>query len=182
MAVLLEGISVVIRCDRLLAAFGNDWNAFKRTVPNRTLCADDELARVGFMAPADVRLFVDALQRRGLTYLVDGVAQDLIVVDQLRGPVANCDWVEFGHINLDRDPKKRVSACRLKGSTESVVITPEDWTFEQSLSSSFGFVSNEHADKSLTLVRQQDGLEVYHNRLTGKEVFVGRAGNTKSEM
>lgn len=168
MAVLIEAISVVIRGDRLLAAFGNDWSAFKGIVPNRTLCADEELARVGFMVPAEAKAFVETLQRRGLVYLMDGAAQDLIVVDQLHGPVANCDWVDFGQISLGGDSQQRVSACRLKGSTQPVVITPDGWKFEQSLSSSFGFVPNEHVDKSLTLVRQKDGLEVFHNRLTGK--------------
>jgi hypothetical protein len=75
----------------------------------------------------------------------------IIVVDQQRGPVAECDWVEFGQISLGGDPQKRVSACRLKGSTQSVIVTPDGWTFEQSLSSSFGFVPNEHLDRSLPL-------------------------------
>jgi hypothetical protein len=182
MAVLVEAISVVIRCDRLLGAFGNDWEAFKRIVPNKTLCADNELARVGFMSPDDVRVFVETLHRHGLTYLLDGAAQDLIVVDQLRGPVAACDWVEFGHISLDGDQKKRVAACRLSESTQSVVVTPEGWTFEQSLSSSFGFVPSQHIEKSLTLKRDENGLEVYHNRLTGKDVFVGRTSNRKDRV
>jgi hypothetical protein len=181
MAVLAEGISVVIRCDRLLAAFGNDWEAFKAFVPNGRLCAEDELARVGFMSPADVKAFVDRLAARGLTYIANGVAQDLVVVDQLRGPMVRCDWIHFGQISLDGDPKKRVAACRLNGSTQSVVVTPEGWTFEQSLSSSFGFVPDEHLKKSLTFVRHQDGMEVYRNRLTGKEVFIGRTSTRRNE-
>lgn len=179
MAVLAEGISVVIRCDRLLAAFDNDWHAFKAIVPNRTLCADNELVRVGFMAPADVEGFVDLLRGRGLTYLVDGFAKDLVVVDQLRGPLVRCDWIEFGRISLDGDPNKKVAACRLAGSSQSVVVMPEGWRFEQSLSVSFGFVPNEHVDKSLRFVRRQDGLDVYKNALTGREVFIGRTGRGK---
>jgi hypothetical protein len=179
MAVLVEAISVVIRCDRLLIAFDNDWDAFKDTVPNGTLCADNEVARVGFMSPTDVENYVSRLAKHGLRYIVDGTAKDLIVVDQQRGPAARCDWIEFGHINLDRESKKRVSACRLRGSTESVVVTPEGWTFEESLSASFGFVPNSQIEKSLTFDRHQDGLDVYHNRLTGKEVFIGRTNPDK---
>jgi hypothetical protein len=88
--------------------------------------------------------------------------------------VAKCDWVEFGQISLGGDPKKRVSACRLKRSTQSVIVMPDGWTFEQSLSSSFGFVPNEHLDRSLTRVGHKDGLDTYRSRLTGKDVFVGR--------
>ena len=176
MAVLAEAISVVIRCDRLLAVFDNDWNAFKAIVPNETLCADNELVRIGFMLPADVEGFVDTIRGRGLTYLVDGVAKDLVVVDQLRGPLARCDWIEFGHISLDGDANKKVAACRLKGSSQTVVIMPDRWTFEQSLSASFGFVPNEHIDKSLRFLRHEGGLDVYENELTGREVFIGRTG------
>jgi hypothetical protein len=129
------------------------------------------------MAPADVKAFVDTLQRRGLAYSGDGTAKDLIVVDQLRGPVAGCDWIEFGQISLGGDPQKRVSACRLKGSTQSVVVTPDDWTFEQSLSANPVFVPNEDIEKRLTVVRNENGLDVYRDKATGKEVFIGRAAD-----
>ena len=180
MAVLAEGISVVIRADRLLQLFENDWDAFKAIVPNQTLCADNELVRVGFMVAADVKAFVDGLAAHGLIYVAEGAAQDLAVVDQMRGPLVRCDWIEFGQIELDGDPKQRVAACRLVGSTQSVVITPEGWSFEKSLSSSFGFVPNEQDGKSLTFLRHQDGMDVYHNRLTGKEVFIGRTSRGKA--
>jgi hypothetical protein len=119
------------------------------------------------MSPADVEGFVDILRGRGLTYLVDGVAKDLVVVDQLRGPLARCDWIGSGRISFDGDPNKKVAACRMEGSTQSTVVVPEGWTFEQSLSASFGFVPNEHIDKSLRFLRHEGGLDVYENELTG---------------
>ena len=42
MAVLCEAISVVVRADCALAAFGS-FEAFKRIVPNQTLVSDNEL-------------------------------------------------------------------------------------------------------------------------------------------
>lgn len=68
MAVLIEGISVVLRADRLLEAWHQDWDAFVQSVPNKTLCADGELARVGFMTPDNTKLYIEALRGRGLTY------------------------------------------------------------------------------------------------------------------
>ena len=50
-------------------------------MPTRTLCADGSLARVGFMSPADTKIYVDGLEQKGLTYLRDGKAVDLVVVD-----------------------------------------------------------------------------------------------------
>ena len=49
MPVLTEGTSVVIRADRLIEKFPGGWDEFKKGVPNKTLCADNELVRVGFM-------------------------------------------------------------------------------------------------------------------------------------
>jgi len=141
MAVLAEAISVVIRVDALFRAFG-DWNASERAVPNNSHCADGEIARVGFMTPVDVTAYVGSLATRGLVYLDNGTAIDLVVVDQQRGPMAPCEWVEFGQINLDGDLAKRVSACRLRGSSVKQIVTPDGWRFEKSLSASFGFVPN----------------------------------------
>jgi hypothetical protein len=175
MAVLIEAISVVIRADALLAAYKDDWDAFKDTVPNETMCADGGLVRVGFMSPEDVEGYVRKLSEAGLIYLDDGAAKDLVVVDQMRGPMVPCEWIEFGHVNLDNDPSKRVAVCSLEGSTQSDLLQPEGWTFAGSLSESFGFAPNQHIEKSLTFLRRENGLDVYLNQVTGKEVYVGRA-------
>lgn len=102
------------------------------------------------------------------------MAVDVIVVDQLRGPAAPCEWVEFGHVNLGGDQRRRVATCQLADSSNRQVYTPDGWTFEESLSASFGFVPRGEEHKSLVLIRQQDGLDVYLNRLTGREVFVAK--------
>jgi hypothetical protein len=174
MAVLIEAISVVIRADALLAAYNDDWEAFKETVPNETLCADGELVRVGFMSPQDVEAYVRKLSEAGLVYLEDGAAKDLVVVDQMRGPTVACEWVEFGGVNLDNDPRRRIAVCRLKASEQSELVTPDRWTFAGSLSESFGFAPDQHMEKSLTFLRRERGLDVYRNEVTGKEVYVGR--------
>ena len=140
------------------------------------MCADNELVRVGFMSPVDAEAYIKTLSTYGLEFLVDGKARDLAVVDQLKGPLAPCDWIECGRIDLDNDPKQQVTACRLRGSTQKVIVWPEEWTFEESLSASYGFVPIEATDKSLTFLRSEDGLDVYRNAMTGKEVFVGRSG------
>ena len=176
MAVLIEAISVVVRADALLTKFAGGWDAFKARVPNQTLCADNDIARVGFMSPPDVESFVQLLKRSGLTYLEHGQAIDLVVADQLHGLASPCSWAEFGHVNLGNDPKQRIAACRLAGSTDMQVVTPPGWAFESSLSQSFGFAPTEHVDKSLTYLRHENGLDVYLNSLTGEEVYIGRIG------
>src|SRR5689334_25092681 len=99
MAVLIEGISVVIRTEALLKKYPGGWNAFLAIVPNRTLCSDNELTRVGFMTPQDVKAFVTQLQQSGLEFLRSETPIDLAVVDQNQGPIRPCNWLEFGHLN-----------------------------------------------------------------------------------
>lgn len=69
MAILIEAISVVVRINALHRNYEGGRRAFEENAPNKTLCSDDEIARVGFMAPADARAFAEALERNGLVYL-----------------------------------------------------------------------------------------------------------------
>ena len=96
MAVLIEAISVVVKRSSVDEKFNGGWQAFADDVPNDTLCADDEIVRVGFMSPADVESYVQHLESLGLTYVRDNMAQDMVVVDQQRGLAISCDWAETG--------------------------------------------------------------------------------------
>jgi hypothetical protein len=177
MAVLVEAISVITRIDSILKAVPGGWDGFKRIVPNGTLCADTEIARVGFMSPVDVESFTKKLTGLGLEFLRDGTAVDIAVVDQIHGLISACTWLEFGRVPSG-DMDDRVAACRLTGSKSKALVTPLDWKFENSLSSTYAFVPNEHMQKGVQFLRHENGLDVYHNRLTGKEGFVGRTGET----
>lgn len=176
MAVLVEAISVIMRVEAVMEAFSGDFEAFVEFVPNNTLCVDNEIARVGFMTPDDVESFIHKLENRGMRYLQDEKAIDIVVIDQLRGSAAACDWVEFGKIPWD-DNDHVVSAARLVGSEQHTLMTPDGWEYENSLSASYGFVPSEHHDKSLKFLRHEGNLDVYLNMLTGKEVYVGRTGS-----
>lgn len=171
MAVLIEAISVVVRVDAIRARYPGGWSAFRDAVPNGTLACDDELARVGFMTPDDARAFLDGLEARGLVFRRDGACVDCAVVDQRRGPTAPCAWLEYGHVVFDGH---RVAAGRIKGSRSGRVFTPDGWTYEKSLSRDHGFTPTGDPDGDLEFLRHEGGLDVFRNRLTGKEVYVGR--------
>jgi hypothetical protein len=177
MAVLVEAISVITRIDTILKAVPGGWDGLKRIVPNSTLCADTEIARVGFMSPVDVESYIKKLTGLGLEFLRDGAAIDIAVADQIHGLTSACTWLEFGRVPSG-DKGDRVAACRLLGSTIRELITPLDWQFANSLSSTYAFVPNEHMKKGARYLGHENGLDVYHNPLTGKEAFVGRTGET----
>jgi hypothetical protein len=172
MAVLVEAISVIVRVHAIDDRYPGGWLAFEKDVPNQTLCCDNELARVGFMNPENCRSFVDKLERVGIIHLKDGNSQDILVADQMQGPTTPCDWAEFGRIDIE--PGRPVSAIQLKASASKKIFYPDGWSYEKSLSGSFGFVPARAQDKSLKFLRHENGLDIYLNVLTGKEVFIGR--------
>ncbi|MBT3347400.1 MAG: hypothetical protein HN398_03025 [Thiotrichales bacterium] len=175
--VLIEAISVVIRVDSLLKVWKDDWDAFNKIVPNRTLCSDGELVRVGFMTPDDVQKFVERyLVPHGLVYLHNDQAVDIVIVDQNEGVMKECDWVEFSYIDVDIDSEEEqpVAGCRLVGGKESKLVTPSGWEYEKSLSYSNMFLPADKISKNLKFVRTEDGEDVYLNLKTGQEIYTGR--------
>lgn len=172
MPVLVEALSVVVRRSRIAETYPGGWAAFVRAVPNRTLCMDGDLARVGFMAPADVGAFIEHLEARGLVFMKAGAAQDIVVMDQLHGPTCRCDWIETAQVPMPGGGE--ISAARLAGSQATGVDAPEGWTYEGSLSARFTYVASGSVPTELELVRREGGTEVYRDRRSGKEVYMGR--------
>ena len=60
MAVLAEGISVLVRLDAIAGLMNDDWSKFVAIVPNQTLCCGNALARVRFMGRKDVGAVVQS--------------------------------------------------------------------------------------------------------------------------
>ena len=172
MAVLVEGISVLIQVSTIRERYPGGWPAFVKNAPNNTLCSDNELGRVGFMSPDDCKSFVGILETLGIVYLKDGRSQDSVIVDQMQGMAAPCDWADFGRIELQ--PGRVVSAAKLRVTKQREVFCPDGWTYKGSLSDQYGFVPTGREDKSLRFLRHENGLDFFLNLLTGKEVFIGR--------
>lgn len=184
MAVLVEAISVIVRRDAIDKRFHGGWRKFENGLPNRTLCADKELARVGFMSPLDVEAFVRYLENGGLTFMKNGQAVDFAVVDQIRGPMMPVEWLEFAHLSLSKTGG-RVAACWLfeepriavgihMKNRDMTLATPDGWTYDDSLSANFKFVENDKMGEKLKFLRHENGTDVYLDQSTGKEVYIGR--------
>lgn len=177
MAVLIEGYSVVIKGEEILRRWPGGWEQFKSDVPNKTMCADGELIRVGFMNYEDAMAYATTLEAAGIMEATLEISGGYVHVDQLRGLKTNPDWVEFGYTSLSGDQTKRIALCRLVGDKRTEVALPEGWKYEGSLSAKPNFVSKEEADKRLEKIRRRDGVEVYYDKHTRKQVFVGRTGD-----
>jgi hypothetical protein len=184
MAVLVEAISVIIRRRAIDQKYAGGWAGFALEAPNATLCNDDLIARVGFMVPQDVERFVDHLRREGLDFLVNGTAHDLAVVDQQTGLTTECQWLEFARVPFENSGNV-VSACwffdepriapgmHFRGEPVDLA-TPPGWQFEGSLSDRFNFVPTGEEKERLQFLRTENEVDVFLDRKTGQEVFVGR--------
>lgn len=165
MSVLAEAISVIIPCSVLESKYPGGAAQYARDCPNATYCVDDHLTRVGFMAPADVRSFVERLQQVGLVHTRDGQAVDLVIVDQVQGPTA-CNWLEGG-----RHPDG-YSAVWLAGTVPGWLSHPKGWKIRQS--AELHFSANDKAESRFLGLSRDGNLETVLDFKTGKQVYVGR--------
>ena len=129
MAVLVEAISVIIRLDAVEDRYPGGMDAFEAEIPNQSACSDGELVRVGFMVPEDVEGYIRLLSEKGLRYLIDGVAQDLVVVDQQSGPAVHCDWIEAGRVSLDPEGGQMITIAQVVNSQAEGLATPPEWDY-----------------------------------------------------
>lgn len=193
MAVLVEAISVIVRCDAINAWFQGGWSEFIDYVPNSTLCTDEDIARVGFMSPADVEAFVEFLERGGLTDIRNGEFIDIAVVDQMSGPTLPVKWLKFAHLPFGSEGNKIAVCWLFEGSrdfrvglythgNEMNVVVPDGWNFEESLSANCKFIKNENMKEELKFLRHEDGKDVYLDLATEKEIYVGRPQINKGKL
>lgn len=172
MAVLVEANSVIVRLAAVREAYPAGLDDFMRHVPNATVCTDEHLARVGFMAQDDLRAFVHLLQADGLRHLEGGRARDLAVADQRDGLLDPAPWLVVEEMEV---PGGRVRACWLAGEPPGPLSVPEDWRFERSLSREHGFAPTVAFHERMSFVRREAERDVYVDRETGREAFVVRA-------
>ncbi|WP_034161575.1 hypothetical protein [Sphingomonas sp. ERG5] len=182
MAVLVEGLSVVVRGGSVAHHYRGGIKAFIADVPVKCFCADGSLACVSFMSPDDVQAYIELLERQGLTYLdADRTTIDIVVVDQRTGPCVPCSWVGFGSTDWEGDPACPISVCFLvQASTQQQIVTPPGWVFEGSLSAHHRFVETAQMPDSLKLLRSEPTLDTYFDEVEKKEYFTARAHNIEA--
>ncbi len=121
MSVLAEAISVVVANSAIKRRYRGGFEGFVRDCPGASFCSDGVLSRVGFLARRDADYFASMLTSAGLSGLERGAFVDLAIVDQNRGPLAPCLWIEFGH-ERDGTPVVWHAASR-----RGVAHVPQGW-------------------------------------------------------
>jgi hypothetical protein len=83
---------------------------------------------------------------------------DFAVVDQVTGPTAPCDWLEFAK----RDDGYVVAW--LTGIQPTVVAVPTGWTIERSLSRNFRFVPHSDIRNQMKWLTRENNVDVLVDR------------------
>jgi hypothetical protein len=169
MAVLIDGCSVIVRNSTLEARYPGGLEGYRDDCPNRTFCADESLCRVGFMVQRDAELFVAELATKGLTPFRKEVAEDVALVSPEGGLVRPCSWLEIGRWG-------KATIAWLTGKKPGDLHAPANWN----AGSATQWISTEEAKQHLEFVRADGAVDVYRDRRTGQEYYVG-VGKTTEE-
>ncbi|MEN8446309.1 MAG: hypothetical protein ABG776_15010 [Cyanobacteria bacterium J06555_13] len=174
MAILIEAISVVIRCESLVNAYQGGVEAFSAAVPNKSLCADGALAGVSFMTPNDAQVYAQHLESHGLKHKDEKGAVDFVVVDQLNGFCSHCDWAIFGKTDWNNDAQCPISVCTTQSAKKGSVVVPNGWKYETSLSANHKYIDGDSIPENLKLIRKEKDADVFRDEETGKEFYMRR--------
>lgn len=160
MAIPIEGFSVVARRERIQPLLDRDAIA----APNSTALADAHIWRCCFMAEADARKFAESLGKHGMN-ASRGPDSDVVVVSEFdRSIEPYCDWLKTGVW------EKAVIAWK-EGTNPETVTAREGW--DPKLGSGLQF-HDPSSMQSLEFLRLEENVEVFLNKKTGREVYLGR--------
>jgi len=163
MAVVIEGYSVVVRNSTLAARYPGGVETYEQSAPNATFCSDGNLCRIGFMMSRDAETFIAQLAADGLTPHRDGVAEDVAFVSQFDGFLRPCDWLEAALY-------QGTPIAWLKGTDVGNLYGPPGWTPGRTVK----YVTAAEAKERLEFLRSENGVDVYRDKTTGEELYVGR--------
>ena len=127
------------------------------------------------MTPFDVGNYIARLERMGFTFLVDGIAIDVAVVDQRLGPTRQCEWLKMIYFDIDDDQAQRCTAVHMIGKDPDPMFTPDDWSLEQHQTLRDGFVLTQDLPKRLKYLGREQGLDVYRDQENGEIRYTGRS-------
>ena len=126
MPVLAQNVSLILKASVVSARIPKLREVLASEFP-LTYCCDDELVRVGFGSVREA----DSLAIELTANRVVGCAErdsDMALVIEGRGCCDDCDWIDYGLLDIGNPPTVRVEACRLVGSNSLELAAPPSWS------------------------------------------------------
>lgn len=161
MAIPIEGFSVVAQRERIQPLLDSD----AVEIPNATALADKHIWGCSFMAHADARKFVKSLEKLGLN-ASQGPSSDVVIATEFdRSVDPYCEWLRIGVWD------KAIIAWK-DGTNLETVTAHEGW--DPKVGSGLEF-HDPSSMKFLEFLRLEENVEVFLNKKTGTEVYIGRS-------
>ncbi len=152
MAVLVEGLSIVVRNEALERKFQGGSARFQDGLSNESICFDNELTCVHLRSPDEVGGFIGWCESMGLTFALGGECVDIVVIDQRKGPTLKCNWIAHSVLEVDDDESKCMArVCWFSSDShpgfgtrvpalQFEIAMPFGWRVSRSLSASHVFL------------------------------------------
>lgn len=160
MAIPVEGFTVIAQSDRIdhLVVAGS------LEAPNSTSLSDTHIWRCSFMSEADAQKFLRSLEELGLN-VTQGPDSDAVLANEFDQSVEPyCEWLRIGVW------EKAVIAWK-EGTQPDTITAREGWDPEVGSGLEF---HDQSSMQFLEFLRLEDNVEVFLNKKTGKEVYIGR--------
>jgi hypothetical protein len=166
MAVIIECDNVLIRNSTVEQRFPGGMKAYERSCPNGSFCTDGQICRVGFMAEADARSYIDHLESVGLVGPTDEGSPEIAVISQQDGFIFPCDWLELGWLDLGGEEWSQ--AAWLLGTPLKEVVAPGNWKP--------GMVrwAGKEELSELEFLGTKENTDLYRDASTGQVLYTGR--------
>jgi hypothetical protein len=183
MAILVEGISVIVRRVAVEERYTGGLEAFVEAAPTHLYCFDDDLVAVAFGDPNEAEAYCNSLAAAGIRFGEEGTAPDVAIADQFHGLLTETDWLELARVDFDVDGHEITVAWLHEGEQhagdvpeegdELDVSVPDGWSYETSMSSLARFIPQEEIEERLEFVRHDpSGMDVYRDRASGEELYL----------
>lgn len=146
MAVLIEGVCLLLRCDAVERLYPGGVKALASACTAEAVCADDELMSLTFDDSDAAEDYLAELEQYGFRHLVNDLAIDAVLADPHLGPISPCGWADYGQVTIESDPNKRVAVCSMPGAEVSELCVPKGWRYKGSRSEELALAEDQDQD------------------------------------
>lgn len=167
MAVIVEGLTVLLRCNSVVQHYKGGLQAFVTSLHEDRLCADGELIAIGLDSSAHVDSCLMQLRRKGLC---DG--EDMLVADQIYGLSTHCDWLVLQRIYWNQQPSQPIMVAIAHNTQFEGVATPADWDYATSLSKKVRYVDGAALPPQVIYIRTENGMDILKDEQSGDMLYV----------
>ena len=176
MTILIEAISIVLRCDSLERLSPEILDQFYSSIPNQTYCSDGRLARVAFLDNQDANGFILFLETLGLVHLQDEESVDFTIALQGHKDSSRCGWLERFEIESQGTMVDVAAYVDAQGNIylekeSGGFIAPDSWSLDQEI---IRYGSRNELTYVKSKCLNERGIIDHYRALDGRIVYVGR--------